>query len=111
MNKTIELPEHAEKAHRVVVGISRNENKQRVVYVYWHHSKLPGRTDWVHNETDGSPADWTHCEHCEGTGIYEETSVTDKQEERTVRGLCYQCFGKGRQSAADRKRNRKFHPA
>jgi len=53
MNKTIELPEHAEKAHRVVVGISRNENKQRVVYVYWHHSKLPGRTDWVHNETDG----------------------------------------------------------
>lgn len=59
-------------------------------------------------ETDGSPADWTHCEHCEGTGIYEETSVTDKQEERTVRGLCYQCFGKGRQSAADRKRNRNY---
>ena len=59
-------------------------------------------------ELDGSPADWTHCEHCEGTGIYEETSVTDKQEERTVRGLCYQCYGKGRQSAADRKRNRNY---
>lgn len=53
MNKTIELPEHAEKAHRVVVGISRNENRQRVVYVYWHGAGLPERTDWFHNEANG----------------------------------------------------------
>jgi len=50
----ITLPQNAELADRVVVGIGRDTvSNQRVVYVYWHHSKLPERTDFFHNETNG----------------------------------------------------------
>jgi DnaJ-class molecular chaperone len=47
---------------------------------------------------DGDPTTWTHCEHCDGSGEWSDPA-TDK------RGMCFQCRGKGRQSAADRKRN------
>lgn len=56
MNSTIELPENAKLANRVVVGIGRANDvptSPRVVYVYWHHSKLPERTDFVHDAATG----------------------------------------------------------
>jgi len=54
---TIELPPNAGLANSVVVGISRANDLPtgpRVVYVYWHHSQLPERTDFVHDETTGN---------------------------------------------------------
>jgi len=64
---------------------------------------------------DGDPATWTACGHCDGDGWY-RTSPTDQELAQAnildkedggmiVRGLCYQCKGKGRQSEADRRRN------
>lgn len=65
---------------------------------------------------DEDPADWTFCEHCDGEGLYfgvateTETKAADyldrvQTDGSVSRGLCYQCYGKGAQSAADRKRN------
>jgi len=51
--RTIDLPENAANAHRVVVGIDRGKFGNRSVYVYWHGAGLPERTDWFHNEADG----------------------------------------------------------
>lgn len=63
-------------------------------------------------EQDGSPSDWTHCEHCDGTGMYvkigpdkTQIGVVGQPDQIETEALCYQCYGKGRQSAADRKRN------
>ena len=66
----------------------------------------------VLQERDGSPADWTHCLHCDGTGLYikigpdtTQIGVFGQPDQIETEALCYQCNGKGRQSEADRRRN------
>ena len=61
---------------------------------------------------NGDPATWTDCPHCDATGMYEkigpdpaQIGVFGQPDMITTEALCYQCKGKGRQSAADRRRN------
>lgn len=50
---------------------------------------------------------WIPCEHCDGSGEFYQapTGGTFSTGTSEVRGLCYQCYGKGQQSPADQKRN------
>ena len=61
---------------------------------------------------DGDSATWTPCDHCNSTGMFEsygpvksQVGVVGQPDMVWTEALCYQCKGKGRQSAADRKRN------
>jgi hypothetical protein len=61
---------------------------------------------------NGDPTTWTHCKHCDGTGLYikigpdqAQVGVFGQPDMIETEALCYQCWGKGRQSEADRRRN------
>jgi hypothetical protein len=49
---------------------------------------------------DGDPSTWTDCSHCEADGWYFKNPSDTHPS-----GICFQCRGKGQQSAADRRRN------
>jgi hypothetical protein len=63
---------------------------------------------------DGDPKTWIECTHCD-EGLYyrnptpEETQRQDSKIDvatgLVAGGICYQCWGKGWQSEADRRRN------
>lgn len=58
-------------------------------------------------EEDGTAySTWIECDHCEN-GIYfsDDRLAANGTVADQTRGLCYQCYGKGRQSPADVRRN------